>query len=467
MIFPDLIPEELLVYQAVATSNQLFELLIKKPLDLLLFFEAAADDETWSERHADFMKRVLDWMTEQQELGGLSQQLCVRVAKALHKHEALLQPMLQQNVELQFKDGTVKANSLLLSTLSPFFQSALPSKWKGEAKLSFARYEYATFIPFEQFMRKGCIPELYRYNQAELFTLLRQAAQWAVRPVVWECEQALVKYLSPENALDWLETADKEHWDILKRKCVDFLNASTSECFFYITSPDRLGFAFKRIEGNALDFFERSGSFLTDFSLSGTIPTDPRVQACLRKTSKLVRLDLSRSDALGDLVTAFPKHLQELDLSECPWLGQGYFKRFAERCPNLIQLNLSSNIQLNYVSWGELHYFARLEKLDLSRCRQINSQELKLILKACPGLHELNLSECSGIGEEGFILIGKSLPELTNLSLVRCAVNDSALAELAAYCKFLKAIDFSHCSLLTEKGVRQLVKQLPALHAKI
>ena len=459
MLFPDLMPEELAAYQKTSNTEELYDLLIKNRSDLLLFFEAAADDETWSEKHESFMKRLLEWMTEQQYADRLDHPFCMRAAKLLQKHEQLLQPLLPENIQLQFKDKTVKANSLLLSVLSPFFQSALISKKRDEGKLSFVKYDYEQFVPFEQFMRKGEIPHLYRFHLAELFVLLEQASLWGVRPIIWESQQALVKYISQENVSEWLQKAHKEQWDILKQKCVDFINSLADGFSLYVNFPERLGFALKSFEGNTEFFFHQYGAFITDLSLPYNLSEDPRAAEFIVESSHLVRLDLSRSDALGLLLPAIPPNLEALDLSECPWLKPGMLKQFADLSPSLKQLSLCGDTHLNYAIWGELHHFAKLQRLDLSRCHQISSSDFKVILKACPPLLELALDDCSGIDEEGFSQIGKFMPLLESLSMVNCAITDRALADIADQCQSLKMVDLSRCRLITERGVKRFARQ--------
>ena len=464
--FPDLLPEELNAYRKVSTPEELYDLLIKTPPDLILFFTAATDDETWSEMHSALMKQLIDWVTLHSFQAELDASHQMSAAQAIRKHYVLLQPLLPENIEIQFKDKALLVNSLLFSKISPFFESALlnASRTIERPKISFINYSYKQFAPFELYMQQGYIPYLYKLDEKELIALLKTALLWNVSEVVEESQRGLFKYISRDNVEKYLLQSHQEGWELVKQRAIDFINSYARGYSLYALATARLGFKILHLDDDVIDAFNSLSPYLTDLSLPLNFPAEMRAVSLLRKIPHLIRVDLSRSDAfVQELFATLPQSLEELDLSECPWLKSGILKQFAAACPSLEKLNLSANSQLKYAVWGELTHFAHLRQLNLSRCQQISSADLKVILKACPRLTELILDHCKGIDEEGFGFIGKALMQLNTLSLSYCLLSDRVLAEIALHARSLTSIFLSNSENITEKGVMQLIKGAPEL----
>ena len=65
MQLPLLLPKQLNYCEKASHDEDLYTLLLKNTPDMILFLESACADETWANRHQDFMKKSLAWLTIQ------------------------------------------------------------------------------------------------------------------------------------------------------------------------------------------------------------------------------------------------------------------------------------------------------------------------------------------------------------------------------------------------------------------
>lgn len=464
MEFPALMPKELLYCEAETSEDNLFALLVKKPTDLIFFFETASDDETWSELHADFMRKMIEWITAQAFNDRLSVDLCKRAVQAIHKHYAILERFIPQNIEIRLKDDSVQINSLLLAVASTFFRDILLRECRDQnaSKLSFEKIPYELFSPIIVFVNTGHIPDLWKKEQNEVVALLHLGQSWRVESVVEACERTLKKYLTKENAIDKLLQAQQELWPLFKQICVDYINDFASGYRLGAPTVERLAFEFFDFSDATLAIFNRLQLFITDLICKGALSENARFGQIVRQCPKLSMLDVAGSLKLSEFFNDIPTDLQGISLAECSWLKAPTLKKMAEICPYIRHLDLSSNFQLNFGDWGELAKFKGLKSLNLSRCHQISDEDFVIILKACGPVTDLVLDECRKIGDKGFFELAKSLPRLTNLSLARCSISDSALLEIATRCRSLINLNLYRCDQLTERGLRELAK-----HARV
>ncbi len=121
MLLPSILPKELSVYLSAESDDQLFEILVKKPTDLLSFFAACCEDETWCNNHSTFCNKALKWITEQLYLGNLPLDSALNVSNAIRDHFQNIEKWLPQNLFINLDDRTVVINSLLFQTASSYW----------------------------------------------------------------------------------------------------------------------------------------------------------------------------------------------------------------------------------------------------------------------------------------------------------------------------------------------------------
>lgn len=465
MQLPALLPNELLAYQAAASPDVLFEQLTAKPYDLLLFFQHACEDEMWSAEHRDFIQRMIAWLTKQAFADLLSPAFCLQAAKALRQHYDNLKILLPKDIVIQCKDGQFEVNSLLLAVISDFFHQTLLRKCRDKRVMSFAlpQTTLEEFYPFDSFMSKGYIEGIEKMGEEQLLQLLHQAATWGVADVVHDCEGMLRKYLTPQNVFERLASTQLQGLTILKLACIDFINNML--CGFVLSAPSttRLAIEFLDFTDRMLEYFQSIKPLVTDVICSGTWVDNMVCSQVMQQCPNLQFVDLSSTPVFSPNYNDIPASLLVLNLSQCLWVTPELLRSFSNICPSLEELDLNSDIQLNYMAWGELCQFKWLKKLSLAHCVQLTNDDLKIIIRGCEHLIELNLEGCRRLSEVGFFELSRGLTHLTSLNLARCVVSDVAMADIASNCVSLLSLSLAHCEALSEKGIVALVKLAPLL----
>src|SRR5437868_3687781 len=105
MLMPALLPEKLLFYKDVKTEEELLELLSMNSSDLVSFFEACCEDETWCDTHTLFTKKSLLYLTDQQFRNNISMNLGKTVAKSIQKHYQNLMGWIPLDIIFELEDG--------------------------------------------------------------------------------------------------------------------------------------------------------------------------------------------------------------------------------------------------------------------------------------------------------------------------------------------------------------------------
>lgn len=457
---PALLPSELYYCNEATSDDSLLALLIQKPSDLIVFFEYACDDETWSEIHSDFMQKTMEWLTVQTFQDKLLVEFCKRAAKSIQAHYSILHAYIPLNLTFKFQDSSIQINSLLFSAASNFFKDILRRECfeKENLELSFDISPYF-FKPIEEFVNTGKIAYLWKYDKEEIMKILRLAASWELHGVVEQCENSLRRYITIENVIDTLLMANQESWPRLKLACIHYINNHEDEFVLSFNEVESLTFEFLQFNDSSLKYFERLKGIITELICSGNLNENGLFTKVITQCPRLHALNLNGSFSFNESFFSIPQSLEVLNLSQCPWLNEQTLKKFAIICPTLRKLILSSNTQLNFIMWGELTKFSHLTSLDLSRCTQINDEDFLIIVKACPRLTELVLDECSNISDKGFFELAKTLSQINELDLSRCLLIDAALVELATRCRYLTSLNLTRCENITEKGVLALLKQ--------
>lgn len=464
MEFPALMPRELNYYIEIPNEDFLFSALIKKPNDLVLFFETASDDETWAVNHEALMKNMLDWLTAQTFTDRLSKTNNLRVFFAIQKRYMLFQPYLPQNIVIKLKDGDISFNGLLLAASSDFFKQILLTESKGGTNvLSFPQLAVNEFAPVGAFISTGTVPDLPTMGQQEIIDLIKRAKAWELTSLSTLCERTLPKYLSVENILEMLSLAKHEKWEDFEQSCLDFVNKQGWGFSLFSPTLERLSFEFFDFHDQTLELFERFRPLVTDIHCSGNLVDEVPFGRILKSFSDLFGLDISRTFSFSFQFKEIPKGLQFLNLSECPWISKETLKYIFDVCPDIKCLYLRSDVHLNYMLWSELVKFKQLKTLDISNCTQLQDSDLSVILKGLNSLNELLMCNCTKINERGFLEIAKVLPRLIRLDLSRSSLSDTALVEIASRCRILTFLNISGCDQITEKGVLALVKQANSL----
>lgn len=457
---PALLTKELFFCEKAANEGNLLDLLVKRPPDLIAFFEVACADETWCEQYSGFMRKILGWITFQAFQDKLLMDLCKKAVKAIQAHFFVLEPMIPYNIMFKLKDANVHVNSLLFSVASPFFRELFLREIRDKNKVALAMPDISqsTFRSIEEYVNTGQVANLWRMGEQEILYLMKQGQQWNIPDFTALCEKSLARYFTKENVFDLFFMAHEGRLPILKDLAIEFINSFNESFKLIPRGLDRVAFEFIQFSESALKNFELFRNKITDLICTGTLSESDFFSVVVNQCPKMTFLDISGSRFFMDTLLEIPKKLDGLDLSRCSWLNQENLKKLSQICTHLQTLHLGSNTQLNSAAWGELIRFKQLRSLDLYRCLQINDEDFLVILKSCSSLVELGLEGCVKIGEKGIDELTKFCAGLTRLNISRTRISDSALLQIASRCKNLLSLDLTRCERISEKGITEAIK---------
>lgn len=474
MQLPSLIPPELKQYNQAENETALLQMLIKKTPELVLFFEYACEDETWSDRHGTFMRAALEWFTAQSLQERLSAPFIQRIAASVRAHYLNLKSYIPRDLTFDVQSKKMAFSSFLFAASSDYFHNLIRGQRHHErnAAISLNTLPIDFFEHVEEFVYTGGVASIWKYDQAALLKFLRHASDLRLIGLMQLCEDTLKRYIDRDNAIELLIKAYKRSWMHLQKHCCHFINTLSwgvkfedPEKFRITEHGERkfLAFEFLEYSDTSLEIFEQVRKLITHLIFSGSLVEEPPFNKVVQECPHLRFLDIGRTRDYNQRLHDVNPNLQELDLSNCAWLTNDYLKKIVEIFPNLRRLALTSNVQLTFLGWSALQKLPLLYGLDISRCRQVHDDDLLLILRACPQLTDLDLEECRGLTERAFFDLAKGLPNLAVLNVSKSHISDIALIEIALRCRHIVELYLKRCKEISEKGVLQFVAHAPFL----
>lgn len=471
MLLPGTLPPELLPYASVENEAELFNQLSKHAEHIILFFEIASENETWSEQHAGFMGKVIDWCTKHFLDERLSILSAERIAAAIRKHFSIFRSILPSDLTIHMQGHQVVVNSLILSVSSEVFRERIRIEChiQGGSSLVCNEVSFALFHHIVECAYTGMALNLWRERQEDLMSLLRFCSLYKLVELMEICEETLRRYINRSNALEMLEMSYKESWNHLKKHCMEILNEQSLGVNFFVVQVGNdsgilepinpFGMEFLAFSESALELFEHVKRFITHLICGGALTEETPFSYVVSSCPNLVALDISHTRAFSDRLSDIPSDLIELDLSQCPWLTNSVLHRMVLICPHLKRLKLQSNVQLTYLGWSELQKLRQLQAVDISRCHQVNDEDFVMILKACGHVVEFRADECKKLTDRAFFSLAKSMPQVLVLSVGRCHLSDGMLLEIVVHCRHLFSLNLTKCLDITEKGLLKVIQQ--------
>lgn len=465
MQFPTVVPQELSYVKSAISDDALFELLVQKPFDLTAFFEAASDDETWADTHNVFIKKTLEWITKQTYDNKLAQDIVDRIGRATQKHYNVLMPFLPNNITLKLSDVEIPASGIMLSAASSYLSKLMLKECRDKKSniLVLNKVTSKEFAPVLNYINMESTEDILTMGQDDLINIIKISIYWDIQPLSSLTQKLLAKYLTDENIVDMTFRARNEHWLLFARHCADYLNNRNLGFLIEIPSLERLVFEFLGFKEDTIKNFNIFKPLITDIAVKGSLSEDSNFGAALKQCPKLIGVSLNKTKAFTSQLVELPRNLQELNLSECPWISVATLKQLHAYCPEIESLDFSNDVHLNFSVWGELAKFRQLKRLSLNKCHQIQDSDISILLISCSGLKRLSLMGCTKITEKGFLDIAKSRLRLLHLELSRCSLSDNIIVEIGSRCKVLADLDISNCDQLTEKGVLGVVRNAKML----
>lgn len=465
MDLPALLPKELKYTSVAETNRNLFNILIKNPQDFIVFFEYATDDETWSEKHSEFMTEAIQWMTNRYFQDKFMVEMAHRAIAKIREHYYILDPFVPKNLTFLLNGSKNEVSSLMWGGSSEYLRNMIRQECRDRntKTLELEDVTPEVFDQVEEYIKTGDVKGLLSKEKDEILDVLHQATEWGLLGLMELCQGNIKKYISRSNVIEILIEAHDERWQLLKDFCIDFINDLDVGVQLDKTSQEILAMEFLNFREDAMEIFEAMRFNITHLICGHNLTDEAGFSDVINRCPSMVCLDISRTRSFTDRLLDIPDPLEELDISKCEWLTNKNFKKMIEICPNLIKILLASNAQLNYSTWAMLKDLRRLEKLDISRCYQIKDVDFKLILQACRNVTHFYLEECTGLSDNAFLELGKNIPNLTDLDASRTNISDSGLIDLMMRCKHLITLRVNHCTNFTRKGILDAVHNAPNL----
>ncbi|MBA3721832.1 MAG: hypothetical protein H0W88_05470 [Parachlamydiaceae bacterium] len=463
---PSFLPNELSHYLSIPNKKEMVQKLLLIPTDLIEFFEIACDDPEWVEANPELIDLILRLTTKAYYLSLLPHHFAKAITKIIQQHYILLQkhlffrPSLYFTVILYIEKQPKLINSLLFGSSSTFFNQLFKfncfSRFQDEYTIK--GVSQPLFMLIEEHISRGKIDSLWRHEQTEVLSLMRQAKSWDFPELVNECADVLKRYINVDNVIDTMINAHKNTFELWKTYSQEFFNSQDWGLKFIHGSVGELRVELLNYKEQTLEIFNEFSPWITHLTFGGRLSEDPSFGILIKKCPKLIGVDLTSTFQYIDQIDHLPVELIELNLSLCTWLKPVHFNKIGSQLPRLKSLILEGNLHLHYQSWGELSRIHQLIQLNLSNCSQITDEDIKNICRACPNLNELHLEANRKVTDFAINDIVHLCPKLSILNLNRCEeISDQALVEIGMHAFNLYDLSLVRCLNITDPALWKLV----------
>lgn len=459
MEFPYGLSPRLNHYTNQDSEEAFFDELSKNNSDFLLFFDEACDNETWIVSHEELTRKMLEWLTQRFLEDKLNLKEAKDIRQKINKHIHIFRSLIPYNLSFKVEDVVFKENSLLFASASEYFHQLIQVKYhEDNLKIKLKDITLKSFRYIEEYINTGAVSNLWREDHSDIYDLLEISTEWDLPGLMQECEDIYKRYINEDNALDVLIKSQGKPWFYIKKICIEKIHLKRLDIEVTQYSQNELTVEFIKFTDRALDSFHVLKEYVAKV-VCGKDLINERVFGGILQQHSIKALDVSGTRDFSEQLTYISSTLEELDLSRCNWVNDANLKKMLLLCPRIRKLALSSDGQISFLGWGELSKLSYLDDLDISRCTQINDNDLKIILKACSKLEHFSLEDCTNITERGFLDLPKSLPYLISLNLGNCQINDGTISDLGTFCHSLENLNISRCQGISTKGVATLIKK--------
>jgi len=182
-------------------------------------------------------------------------------------------------------------------------------------------------------------------------------------------------------------------------------------------------------------------------------------------------------DLLLSIADSCPK-LKKLYISKGYDITNYSIKMILRKCKNLESLKLVNCPNINYEAFDTRHieemsiwsenvsYDLKLKYLNVSYCRMMEVNLIKMIADHCPFLEELYVSGCQNISDEGMkhLVSGRAWKnkrvKVLDISGCYC-IGDKGIKTITP--SVLEKLDISDCSFITDSGLQYIFDGMPLL----
>lgn len=142
------------------------------------------------------------------------------------------------------------------------------------------------------------------------------------------------------------------------------------------------------------------------------------------------------------LVLQCSSSLQYVNFSECLWITDLELIIVAETCQQLKYVNVGSCDKITDKSMSRLSKkCSSICHVDF-RCQNITNSALIDFAQNCPDLLSINLSSCRKVTETGLVILVEYCRKITHINLTNCRVTESVYVMIGKNCPNLKSFHF-------------------------
>ena len=175
------------------------------------------------------------------------------------------------------------------------------------------------------------------------------------------------------------------------------------------------------------------------------------------------------SQLTDDAILAFAErcpNILEIDLQHCKLIGNAPVTALLSKGQSLRELRLASCDLIAdsaFLSLPPTQVYEHLRILDLTSCARLTDRAVEKIIDVAPRLRNLVLAKCRNITDVAVYAISRLGKNLHYVHLGHCIqITDEAVKRLVHCCNRIRYIDLGCCSHLTDDSVTKLAT-LPKL----
>lgn len=443
MKLPSQTPSDIGYISDAQSDQELFNLLSQNFADSLRFYEEVAKDDDWIFGHSDFNLRYLKWVSDLYFNNRLDEASLKRLRKVYLSHFLILKPFIHKDLTVEVGGKTLQISNWLLGSSSPYFHQLIRISNARHIKLSDADPEIAEKIIM---LTQEGDQNLESETEEPLKKIIPLSRLWGLDEMADKAESYLKRYLRPENAIDNLLFARKMKWRELEKESADYYSKLNLGFGLKIDHEDVIVTFYDFKELTTLEVYKKVAPIVTTIGLRGNLTIQPEFSHVIHMTPKLTGFDFTETTDQPSL-NLIPRDLKKVILKRAYWVQAHFIDELALRCPYIDTLDLEDDTWLNYETWGLLNQWKGLLKLNLKGLKQLEEDDLRLILLGLNDLQVLDLSGLKKIESRAFNNILRPLQRLQVLKLDGTLLDDSSLSGLISEHYALEEISLKKTSV--------------------